>query len=264
MGTYVISDIHGCYNELMIMLKKIGFSDADRLILAGDYIDRGRDSYKMLKWIENCPANVWLVRGNHEEEFATYVDWMIQINQTGNIGTDFDSNQAAAALYKITKHFLKEETSISYFDMYGTIRNLLSASGVTINDLQKWAERIRRTPYYHDLTIGDRTCIVVHAGYAEKSEDIGTSFSSIEEFCLYAREEGYYLGGRRHGMVVAGHTPTVIKGRLTYNKGKVFRYYDKEKDCIFYDIDCGCVFRVMEPDARLACIRLEDEEIFYV
>ncbi|HBA49121.1 MAG TPA: serine/threonine protein phosphatase, partial [Lachnospiraceae bacterium] len=38
MSTYAISDIHGCYNELLAMLEKINFSKSDRLILAGDYI----------------------------------------------------------------------------------------------------------------------------------------------------------------------------------------------------------------------------------
>lgn len=72
------------------------------------------------------------------------------------------------------------------------------------------------------------------------------------------------MGGKRHGMVIAGHTPTIIKRELTYNAGNVFRYYDREKDCIFYDIDCGCVFRGREPSVKLACLRLEDEAIFYV
>lgn len=41
MGTYVMSDIHGCYDRFLHMLDKIGFSATDRLILAGDCIDRG-------------------------------------------------------------------------------------------------------------------------------------------------------------------------------------------------------------------------------
>ena len=40
MGTYVIGDIHGCYDELVQMLKVIDFKESDRLILVGDYIDR--------------------------------------------------------------------------------------------------------------------------------------------------------------------------------------------------------------------------------
>jgi Calcineurin-like phosphoesterase. len=47
MSTYVISDIHGCYNEFLSMLEKIRFSGSDNLILSGDYIDKGKQSYEM-------------------------------------------------------------------------------------------------------------------------------------------------------------------------------------------------------------------------
>ena len=40
MSTYVMSDIHGCYSELMKMLEKIKFDPKkDELIIAGDIID---------------------------------------------------------------------------------------------------------------------------------------------------------------------------------------------------------------------------------
>ena len=58
MSTYVISDIHGCFNEFMDMLKNINFPEQDKLIIAGDYIDRGTQSYEMLKWIEDKPKNI--------------------------------------------------------------------------------------------------------------------------------------------------------------------------------------------------------------
>lgn len=265
MGTYVMSDIHGCYNEFCAMLDKIGFSDTDQLILAGDYMDRGKQSFEMLKWMENCPDNVLLLQGNHDKEFAANIDLMIQFDKKEGLKSDFTSNQDAIVLYKSVKYILKNlKWSARYFDLYGTIGKLLGYSGVTLNDLYKWAELIYQMPYFEKRKIGNRECIVVHAGYAEALEDIGTLFSSLEEFYLYAREESYQLGGKQHGMIIAGHTPTIATEGFTYNKGKVFRYYDKEKDCIFYDIDCGCVFRSWEPDARLACIRLEDENIFYV
>ncbi len=49
MSTYIISDIHRCCNGVLSMLERILFSGLDNLILAGDYIDRGRESYEMLK-----------------------------------------------------------------------------------------------------------------------------------------------------------------------------------------------------------------------
>lgn len=265
MSNYVISDIHGCYEEFLKMLEKINFSDTDSLILAGDYIDRGRNSYEMLKWIEHCPENVRLIKGNHEEEFASCIDLMVRLDEKEGLGTDYCSHEETAVLYSSVKYFLKNEgLAGSYFDLYGTINSLVNDSGVTLQDLCRWVEIICRMPYYRELTVGDRACVVVHAGYTEKLKNVESSFSSLEDFYLYAREESLRLGGKPHGMVIAGHTPTVAKGAFAYNRGKVFRYYDEETDCIFYDIDCGCVFRRKNPDAGLACIRLEDEKIFYV
>ena len=73
MNTYVMSDIHGCYDEFQQMLEKIHFSDRDLLICAGDYIDRGTKNYEMMSWISNAPENVVFVRGNHDEEFLNPV-----------------------------------------------------------------------------------------------------------------------------------------------------------------------------------------------
>lgn len=261
----MISDIHGCYKEFLTMLEKIDFSNRDYLIMAGDYIDRGKYNYEMLKWLEHCPRNVVLVRGNHEEEFVKNIDLMFQLDKKEELASDFTSNKDAIILYESVKYILKQKyLSALYFDLYGTLNSLLAYSNVTLEDFSRWTEIIHKMPYYFKLKVGDRNCVVVHAGYTEKLEDINSRFSSLEEFYLYAREEGYQLGGKQHGMIIAGHTPTISKKSFAYNKGKVFQYYNREMDCIFYNIDCGCVFQEWELDARLACIRLEDEKVFYV
>ena len=71
-----MTDIHGHYDGMKKMLRKIGFSASDRLICAGDYIDRGPKSYEMLRWIESPGENVILIRGNHDEEFRCCVEVM--------------------------------------------------------------------------------------------------------------------------------------------------------------------------------------------
>lgn len=269
MGTYVISDIHGCKDEFFAMLHQIHFTDADQMIVAGDCIDRGTQNYEMLRWMELCPENICLLRGNHEEEFTAYVDIMLSIDEEMELETDADSNVDTEALYEsvryAVKYAMKSTGSFGlHFDPYGTLRVLIRQNQATLSDLCRWSSMIRKMPYYRKLQIGERLCVTVHAGYAQEFGRLGADFSTPEEFYLYAREEGISLGGLHHGMVVAGHTPTVVKGLFVYNHGNVFRYYDQEKDCIFYDIDCGCVFRKNKPDAKLACIRLEDEKVFYI
>lgn len=58
MGSYVISDIHGCYDELIRMFEKINLGDSDTLICAGDYVDKGPKNAEVLEWIMNneCSA----------------------------------------------------------------------------------------------------------------------------------------------------------------------------------------------------------------
>ena len=263
MATYAISDIHGCYDEFQRMLDNISFSDGDRLFLAGDYIDRGPKSYEMLRWLENPPNNVIAIRGNHDEEFASCIDLMRQTDRTEGLETLPDSNQDALALYDTTSYLLRKKSpeQAPFFDMYGTVGKLLRSSKVTLSLLAAWADMIRDMPFFAKFAIRCRTCVVVHAGYREKGF---TNEREASEFYLYAREEGVDSGGIPHGIIVAGHTPTVVKGSFAYTGGTVFRSYDPERDCVFYDIDCGCVLRRKYPQARLACLHLEDEKVYYV
>ena len=136
--------------------------------------------------------------------------------------------------------------------------------GACLSDLARWASMIREFPYYRELEINGRTCIIVHAGYTEELPEEVRKYWAPEDFYLYARDEAYLMGGKEHGMIVFGHTPTIVEGMFPYNKGEIFRYHDEEKDCVFYDIDCGCVFRGNNAMARLACLRLEDEAVFYL
>ena len=47
--TYVIGDIHGCYQSLVNLLDLIG-DTGETLIFLGDYIDRGPDSKKLISF----------------------------------------------------------------------------------------------------------------------------------------------------------------------------------------------------------------------
>lgn len=261
MSTYIMTDIHGHYDDMREMFGKIGFSSADRLICAGDYIDRGPQSYEMLQWMEDPGENVILVRGNHDEEFACYVDLMITISQKAGLKTDDvkDTLTAHQALRLLC----------SYFDCYGTVRYLIQKKKVTLWRLAQWAACIRKMSYYHEIMMDGRRCIIVHAGYLESLERLkgaktDDTYDSLEEFYLTARDDAYVYGGVEHGMILAGHTPTTAIDELPFNHGRVYRVYDEKTDCIFYDLDCGYGFKKNNPEARLACMRLEDEKIFYI
>ena len=51
MASYVISDMHGRFEEFKQMLELIDFSSSDTLYILGDVIDRGPDPIEMLSFI---------------------------------------------------------------------------------------------------------------------------------------------------------------------------------------------------------------------
>lgn len=65
-----ISDIHGCLDELCQLLKKVSYSNSDRVILLGDLIDRGPNSIGVIEKAMEC--NFESVLGNHEDKYLVY------------------------------------------------------------------------------------------------------------------------------------------------------------------------------------------------
>ena len=266
MSTYVIGDIHGCFDEFTAMLDKIKFSSEDKLYLVGDYVDRGPKTLEMLRWLEKSPSNVFPVKGNHDVEFVTYVRLLRRVDASDNLLTDPDSNADTCALLESLKYVFKRGSgdAFAYFDYYGTIADLIVNKGVTFGELLKWKKMLESYPLFYRFNLNGRDCVVVHAGFGDEDSIAESKHPEMEQFCLYAREDALEYGGIRNGMIISGHTPTIVDDPHFAEQGKVFRFHDQEKDCIFYDIDCGSVFRTTHPSAKLACLRLEDEEVFYL
>lgn len=69
MKLFIISDIHGFYDEMIDSLKNADF-DKDNLnhylICLGDYFDRGKYPVEVMRYLRNLDRKI-LIRGNHEE-----------------------------------------------------------------------------------------------------------------------------------------------------------------------------------------------------
>jgi len=67
---FVIGDIHGCFNTFQILLEqKIRLIKSDKIILLGDYIDRGIQSKEVINYIIDLQAkgfDIIPLLGNHE------------------------------------------------------------------------------------------------------------------------------------------------------------------------------------------------------
>lgn len=91
--TFCISDIHGCFDELMALYAKLPIDpEKDKMVFLGDYIDRGPKSsevvQQLMDWKEKYPHWV-MVQGNHEDmmldallyqsrHYGSYYQWFDQ------------------------------------------------------------------------------------------------------------------------------------------------------------------------------------------
>lgn len=69
---YVVSDIHGCFDELMSQLSNVNFDKTkDRLFIVGDLIDRGTQNLECLSLLKE--DWVYATMGNHEYMFLNFL-----------------------------------------------------------------------------------------------------------------------------------------------------------------------------------------------
>jgi bis(5'-nucleosyl)-tetraphosphatase (symmetrical) len=67
LANYVIGDIQGCCDELLVLVKLIKFDPAiDQIHLVGDLVNRGPKSLDVLRWVYAHRENVTTVLGNHD------------------------------------------------------------------------------------------------------------------------------------------------------------------------------------------------------
>ena len=75
VSTFVIGDIHGCYDTLQRLLKRMSWNpDEDRLWLTGDLVNRGEKSLKVLRWAKSLQDRVTVVLGNHDLHLLTLAE----------------------------------------------------------------------------------------------------------------------------------------------------------------------------------------------
>lgn len=67
--TIVVGDIHGCFDELLVLLGQVAFGADDVLVSVGDLVDRGPKSEDVLRYFRDTPG-AFSVVGNHDRRLA--------------------------------------------------------------------------------------------------------------------------------------------------------------------------------------------------
>lgn len=231
----IIGDIHGCYDETIELIDKIGYTikhvvddgknfgievshpENRKVIFLGDLVDRGPNSPAVLKLVMSMVSSgvAFCVPGNHD--------------------------------LKLQKKLKGKNVNLKH-GIVETLQQLEQESPKFINEVKEFLYSLI-SHYVFD----DGKLVVAHAGLKEEMQGRGSG--AVRAFCLYGETTGeidefglpvrYNWASEYRGKakVVYGHTP--VPKAEWFNKT--------------IDIDTGCVF-----GGRLTALRYPEEELVSV
>lgn len=92
MATYIIGDLHGCFDEFQAILKQAEFNPAnDELWLTGDLIARGDKSLECLRFVKDLGDRATVVLGNHDLHLLSTLEGIKAIKPKDKVDAIFNA-----------------------------------------------------------------------------------------------------------------------------------------------------------------------------
>ena len=214
---YAISDIHGHFNEFINSLSKVDLSVKDnRLILLGDYIDNGSQSFQVISKIIELekiyPKQIITLFGNHDEWFY---HWLILDKPTASafpetINSFFSTDELNYILKSNPNNF---ETGV---------RNEIRNNAKFIPFINWFQKRYEDSRYFEK-----ENQIFVHAGIDE-ANNLWKDLTSPEMFT----NKFPITTGRFYKDIISGH---VASWEIAKNKSYLGKIYHDSKSHYFID-----------------------------
>jgi protein phosphatase len=224
----IIGDVHGCYDELVALLRNLGHevdaaaatvrtTSGRKLLFLGDLVDRGPKTPDVLRLVMNAVASgaALCVPGNHD--------------------------------VKLMRKLRGRDVQVTH-GLAESLEQLAAESDAFRRDVADFIDRL--VSHY---VLDDGKLVVAHAGMKESMQGRGSG--AVREFALYGETTGetdelglpvrhnWAAEYRGKAMVVYGHTPVPEPEWLNRT----------------VDIDTGCVF-----GGRLTALRYPEREFVAV
>lgn len=96
MATYIIGDLHGCFDEFQALLKQADFNpEQDELWLTGDLVARGDNSLDCLRFVKNLGERATVVLGNHDLHLLATLEGIKKIKPKDKVEPIFNAPDRA-------------------------------------------------------------------------------------------------------------------------------------------------------------------------
>ncbi len=232
---YVISDIHGCYEEFKELLEKIGFTEEDTLYVLGDMVDKGPAPIPLLMDLMTRP-NVIPMLGNHDYAARRVLK---------KLGTEITEENV--------RNYLTGEDLLDYA-FWARDGGRVTADQfrrLSPEDREAVLDYLDECEIFEDIRAGEKRYILVHAGIHGFEEGKPLEEYHFSDLILYRSDYARRYYRDPDTILVTGHTPTMV--------------IRPDKEAFVYEgngqigLDCGCVY-----GGRLAALCLETGAVTYV
>lgn len=229
---YILSDIHGNRRRFDSVMQQIRLQPSDKLYILGDVIDRHSDGIRILRRIMEM-ENAKMILGNHE-----YM--MLRA-----LGCPYDDNADDG---NALAHWYRNGGKVTH-DHWKHLRKSLR---------QQILDYLLGLPLHLDIEVGGNRYKLVHGAPIE-AFDHDPKYKNPTHFAVWKRLEATEDTSKDYTLIF-GHTPTrhyrdIAPMEVWKGAGRI-------------GIDCGCGYPEDEDSpnrkyGRLACLRLDDGQIFY-
>ena len=206
----VIGDVHGCFDELVMLLKKLGYEEnaeagmlhpeGRKPVFLGDLCDRGPKNVEVLRLVMKMvkSGNALAVPGNHD--------------------------------VKLVKYLLGKNVQLTH-GLDKTVEELEKQDEQFRDDVREFLDGL--VSHY---VLDDGKLVVSHAGL--KQEYIGRGSMKVRDFCLYGEATGEI---DEYGLPVRLNWASDYRGKATVVYGHIPQLEVQAMNGT-YCIDTGCVF----------------------
>ena len=199
---FAISDIHGCFRpfyELVVDIIKL--TKSDRLILLGDYIDRGEQSKEVIDFIIDLQKEGFDIKaliGNHELMLVdSYYEPDLMDLWSLNGGLSTLQSFGIADIREIDEHYLEFFNSLDYYLNLGKVIFVhagfddLAPDPFSDKQSMVWECRL----FYQNPLLSGKTIVHGHRpktiSYVNRLLREKSPVIPIDTGCVYNSETGY-------------------------------------------------------------------------
>lgn len=221
---YVMSDLHGRYDEFLEMLELIQFHDDDYLFILGDLVDRGTQGMKLILDLQ-YRANIFCLAGNHDRMA------LVCLHELGTVITresidDMDE--------------LKVEMISEWIGNLGGLETMEEFKTLSPTQKTEVLDYLGELTMYDTVIVNNQTYLLAHTLGAidferDKPLDEYSDDNWLWDRCDYSMK--YFLDK----ILVTGHTPTALIHDESYSTNIFIKNNHIAVDCGMQKLGCLCL-----------------------